>query len=120
MGVCRYELKEYAQALVHFDRALELVGAACYDGWDAAALNRAHCLRKIGRYEEAIAAYQQTLGMGGDKATAYGGMGMCYHLLGDMRYAITSYHQALSLKDDGIVTGMLQMALSTTQNAEAE
>ncbi|MGD1851828.1 MAG: tetratricopeptide repeat protein, partial [Cyanophyceae cyanobacterium] len=77
---------------------------------------RGNALDELGRYEEAIAAYERTLEADPKFYAAWGNRGYCLDRLGRYRGAIASFDQALRLKPDydglwynrGTVLGKIQ------------
>jgi serine/threonine-protein kinase len=62
-GVVRNAMSDYRGALELYDRAIEITGRHGPSGVPPGALaNRAFCLEQLGRYDQALAGYERTLG----------------------------------------------------------
>ena len=95
LGNLHRAAKEYKEALVSYDQALE-VKPDNHEAWN----NRGNALRNLGRYEEAIAAYDQALEVKPDKHEAWYNRGIALRNLGRYEEAIAAYDQALKIKPD--------------------
>jgi len=54
------------------------------------------------RLEDARAAYQKVLELDPQNATAYGFLGIVYHLMGNLDKAIVKYHEVRKSIDTGL------------------
>jgi tetratricopeptide (TPR) repeat protein len=88
-------LKEYDEAIISYDKALQLKPSN-----DLAWLSRGVALRNLGRYEEAIASYNKALQFKPDYDSAWYNRGNALRNLGRYEEAIASYDKALQFKPD--------------------
>ena len=94
IGVVNYKQGYYEEAITFFTRALELSKhepATFYS-------NLAHAYRKIGKYDEAIRYYLQSIALEPKQGDIYAALGLTYHLKGSFIKAIELYHQSLGLR----------------------
>lgn len=91
LGRMYFKLKNFEKALWAFDYAVlideEFMGAV---------FEKAKCLERLGRYEEAIACYQETL-MNEDEPSTYAllRIGVCFEKLGNLKEALTYFSKAV-------------------------
>jgi len=94
-GVLAYKLGEYEAALTHFQRVTSLT-ADCPQHlrriWEPTLFNKGHALRKLGRYEEAIGAYESALAVQPNAAATVAALAFTHHMAGDFDKAIACYH----------------------------
>jgi tetratricopeptide (TPR) repeat protein len=90
-GYALRRLGRYEEALVAFDRELELAPV----NTEAIHSNRGYCLQGLGRYEEAIAAFDEVLQINPRHVKALTSRGLCLAALGRYRDALVCYDRAL-------------------------
>ncbi|KAH9928423.1 TPR-like protein [Amylocystis lapponica] len=121
-GVMAYNHGEFERAATLFKEALDLaqVVQSSQQAWPATYLNLGTALRKLGRLEEARAAYQKVLEIDPRNPTGLAFMGVTHHLLGDIDAAIVKYHETLSVDPiNGHVLELLDLALETSAESGA-
>ncbi len=94
-GAAFLELKQPAQALECFDKALALKA-----DFVSALNNRGNALRALRRYGEAAIAYDAALAQRSDYAEAWYNRGLALHEMKNYAEAIKSYRQAIIHKPD--------------------
>ncbi|QQR89346.1 MAG: tetratricopeptide repeat protein [Myxococcales bacterium] len=108
LGAVYFEQGEFMPAMKHYLRAIEL--KANYLG---AMLGLGHCLRMLGRHDEAIKVGKQILHLQKDDADALHLMGMIYFARGDRNQALDYLERFLSTGPEAEVAteaqGILQM-----------
>ena len=80
--------------------------------WESTYVNLGHCLRKLGKFEDALTQFHQALSLGGSNMITYSsvccsGIAFTYHMMGELDIAIEYYHRALALKGDDTVSSEL-------------
>ncbi|KAI5662364.1 hypothetical protein M9H77_21687 [Catharanthus roseus] len=112
LGVVAYHMKEYKRAVWWFEKTLLHIASSLSEMWEPTLVNLAHALRKLKRYNEAIAYYEKALALSTSSLSTYAGLAYTYHLQNNFTAAITYYHKALWLKpNDQFCTEMLTLAL---------
>eukprot|EP01025_Chloroclados_australasicus_P000777 TRINITY_DN10290_c0_g2_i6.p1 TRINITY_DN10290_c0_g2~~TRINITY_DN10290_c0_g2_i6.p1 ORF type:complete len:551 (+),score=67.41 TRINITY_DN10290_c0_g2_i6:169-1821(+) len=112
LGVVHYKKEEYAQALKHFREVSHMVGRNQLAYWEPAEVNKANCLRKLRRYDEAIKTYQHALILKPGQAETYAALGYTYHLNDDLEQAVSCYQEALALAPNHtFASEMLEVAM---------
>ena len=82
-------------------------------GNDEIMSNYATCLRRMGRYREALAWYERCLALNPGCADTHAHIGFTLHVSGCFDEAIDSYHRALTLQPNNVFCAdMLTRALS--------
>lgn len=116
LGVICYLHTYYDRAAEAFTRALELAGAGARSvgaPMESTLFNLGHALRKLHRYDEAIAQYSRALALSPRNPSTYTALGFTYHLMGELDVAIEYYHKSLGLKpEDAFADEMLKRALA--------
>eukprot|EP01023_Acetabularia_acetabulum_P046975 TRINITY_DN4917_c0_g1_i6.p2 TRINITY_DN4917_c0_g1~~TRINITY_DN4917_c0_g1_i6.p2 ORF type:complete len:148 (+),score=29.53 TRINITY_DN4917_c0_g1_i6:80-523(+) len=98
LGVLFYNQEQYKEALSYFKRVIHMVGGPAITAyWEPTIVNQGHCLRKLGRYQEAIRNYERALGVRPGQADTYAALAFTHHLKGDLSCAIQNYHAALAI-----------------------
>eukprot|EP01023_Acetabularia_acetabulum_P017568 TRINITY_DN18798_c1_g2_i3.p1 TRINITY_DN18798_c1_g2~~TRINITY_DN18798_c1_g2_i3.p1 ORF type:complete len:535 (-),score=62.14 TRINITY_DN18798_c1_g2_i3:249-1853(-) len=102
IGVLFYHRENYESAESYFTTALDMVKKVTEitKYWEPTIVNRAHCLRKIGKYAEAVRDYEKALTYVTDDADTYAALGFTHHLNDDIDVAIQYYHKALTYKQN--------------------
>ncbi|MCB9170138.1 MAG: tetratricopeptide repeat protein [Flavobacteriales bacterium] len=78
------------------NEALELC-LAIEEGFSSAHFSLARNLLQLGRFEDAIACYRETLGTDGPQAVTFSYIGECYEKMEQFEQALIHYDQALAL-----------------------
>ena len=71
--------------------------------WEPCVVNLAHCLRKLKRFEESIACYEQAIALRPNISSTHSALGFAYQMKADfvdvtsLENAVASYHKALGL-----------------------
>ncbi|GKB58688.1 anaphase-promoting complex subunit 6 [Tanacetum coccineum] len=111
LGVVAYHMKEYKKAVLWFEKTLAHIPSPLSEMWESTVVNLAHALRKLKRYNEAVAYYEKALALTRSLST-YAGLAYTYHLQGNYSDAVTYYHKALWINpDDQFCSEMLTLAL---------
>ncbi|KAI0349743.1 TPR-like protein [Trametes cingulata] len=116
-GVMFFMNEDYESAAQMFAQALDLakVVQSSQLAWIPTYINLGTALRRIGRLQEAKAAYQRVLEIDYRNVPALSFMGVTQHLLGNVEAAIVKYHEALSIDPiNGYVLELLELALETS------
>ncbi len=95
LGVIQLQLKDYANALITF-RTLATQGEDVY----RARLNEGVCLSQLGRFEEAMTAYEQALAQQ-ETSAVWDAMGYVFDQLGDKPSAASCLEKGKRLKAEG-------------------
>lgn len=116
LGQVLVRLGRPAEALPHFDRAIELI-----QGRWAYHFNRARALRLLGRFDESIAAYRTVDQLLPDDYATLFNLGQTLHAKGDESAAVQEYLKAIALNpSDGSFRLALGISLEKMQKrAEA-
>jgi len=118
LGVALYRRKEYAEAANCFERALKLIPHEALAHWEPTLFNLGHAWRKLGRYSDAVEAYQAALAIRPNSASTHAALAFTYHLQSRIDDAITLYHRALMIEpQDVFVNTMLARALEESTSA---
>jgi tetratricopeptide (TPR) repeat protein len=91
-GVVLQALKQYAEALASYDRAIALK-----PGYANAHFNRGTVLKKLGRREDALASYDRALALKPDHAEAHNNRGVALQEMKRYAEALASYDRAVAL-----------------------
>ncbi|KAI8982735.1 TPR-like protein [Trametes punicea] len=116
-GVMAFMNEDYETAAKLFANALELANVVQTSqlAWIPTYINLGTALRRIGRLDQAKAAYQRVLEMDYRNVAALSFMGVTHHLLGNVEAAIVKYHEALSVDPiNGYVLELLDLALESS------
>jgi len=92
LGLARYELHQYPEALTAYDRAL-----AIQPDYAEAWTNRGTALQALQQYELSLAAYDQALQFKPDLADAWSNRGSTLHELKQYEQAVASYDKAICI-----------------------
>lgn len=116
LGVIKYKLQEFSEALHHFLYALSLKPTnqiSTPDQWSTIHFNMGHCYRKLERYTEAIHHYTESLSLRPNDGSIYCAIGFTYHLSGKIDKAIEYYHHSLGHQcdDQHLASELLSRAL---------
>ena len=116
LGQVLVRLGRPAEAVPHFDRAIELI-----QGRWAYHFNRARALRLLGRFDESIAAYRTVDQLLPDDYATLFNLGQTLHAKGDEPAAVQEYLRAIALNpSDGSFRLALGISLEKMQKrAEA-
>ncbi|MGJ3247737.1 MAG: tetratricopeptide repeat protein [Elainellaceae cyanobacterium] len=90
-----YANKDFASALICFDKAIEIK-----TDYPEAWYNRGLALSDLGRHEDAIASYEQAIAIKADYHDAWNNRGLALNDLGRKEEAIASYDQAIAINAD--------------------
>jgi len=122
LGVVHYFKGEYesaAQVLASVARDEAGSAPSATEAREPALVNLGHAYRRLGRYDDAIACYQDALAVCPHSASTFGALAFVYHLDRRMHEAIVHYHQALALRpDDTFTSEMLTRALEEALDTE--
>lgn len=111
LGQVLVRLGRPAQALPHFDRAIELI-----QGRWAYHFNRARALKLLGRLDESIASYRTVQQLLPDDYATIFNLGQTLHLKGDETGAVQEYRKAIALNpEDGSFRLALGISLEKLQ-----
>ncbi len=91
MGICLYLKGDYEKAVLAFGEALKIEPSN-----SKINNNRGLALSKLGRYQEAVAAFKR----GGDEASAYYNLGCVYMMQGKYAESIEAFQKAIDIKPD--------------------
>jgi len=95
MGKIALELKDYPQAIINCQKAIEL------DPFDVASYNHLGLTFKaLGKFDEAIKNYRQALEVKPDSADVYTNMGGTFVMQGKKNAAVDCFLRALQIKPD--------------------
>eukprot|EP00299_Pterocystis_sp_00344_P000945 c1056_g1_i1.p1 GENE.c1056_g1_i1~~c1056_g1_i1.p1 ORF type:complete len:534 (+),score=123.18 c1056_g1_i1:46-1602(+) len=131
-GVLLFESGKYEAAVEVFQKVLSLClsgqGEKHSQGWEkekkvccrdheVTVFNLAHSLRKLKRYEEALAYYHASLAINSKNWCVHLGIGFTYHLQHNLDRAVDHYHKSLSLNPTETLTAnLLDQALKDVFN----
>jgi anaphase-promoting complex subunit 6 len=105
---------EPAEAADCFRRVI--AGAGSRELRGAAAVNCGHCLRRLGRFDQAIELYNVGIGCGVGRAIALAGIAFTYQLMGRASDAVLFYTQSLAVEDgQPFATRMLDIAIESSR-----
>jgi anaphase-promoting complex subunit 6 len=89
--------------------------------WEPTVFNLAYALRKMRRFDAALACLERSCTLCPDHASAWSARGFVCHLDGELDQAIDFYHQALACKPkDPFSSEMLQRALTDALSQTSE
>ena len=93
MGIQNFNARQYTEAIVFFNKAIELApnNPDYYH-------NRAECCRLSGQYEKAISDYSFVLKSDSNDATVYYKRGICYNRTNSYQKALADFNNAIRLK----------------------
>lgn len=114
MGIVFYHQNKLESAVSMFVAALEIADEMDSDphAWLGARTNLGHAYRRLRRYEEALAEFDQVLRDGGKDAAVFCAKGVIYLDRGHADEAVTVLHEALAIHpQDPIATELLNKAL---------
>ena len=112
LGVLAFRQSQYGLAQQTLEHAISLLPQPMPDAWSSTLVNLGHALRKQGKYDSAMQAYQRALSLAPRSPGIFSAIGFTHHLQGYFSEAIDKYHSALSLRpDDTFTADMLQVAL---------
>ncbi|KIY65733.1 TPR-like protein [Cylindrobasidium torrendii FP15055 ss-10] len=117
MGVLHFNKGDWRAAHTYFQDALRLaeITQSSRSNWAPTYLNFGTTCRKLGKYNEALQAYQTVLDLEPGNATALAFKGMVHHLQREFDPAILAYHEALSIDPlNSRVLELLNIALEQT------
>ncbi|EIN10021.1 TPR-like protein [Punctularia strigosozonata HHB-11173 SS5] len=119
-GVMAYTRGEYAQAAELFNEAIRVaeVVQGSMQAWAATFVNLGTCYRKLGRLDEAKAAYMRVIQVSPHNDEALAFLGIVSHLQGDVDGAILKYHESLSVRTNKYVQELLELALEDNSSPE--
>ncbi|KAF9818560.1 hypothetical protein IEO21_02665 [Rhodonia placenta] len=116
-AVMAYNREDFEAAAAMFAHALDLakIVQTSQRAWKNTYLNLGTAYRRLGRLQEAKAAYQKVIEIDPRNQTALAFLGITYHLLGEIEAAIVKYHETLSLDPiNGQVLELLELALEAS------
>ena len=93
-GLALFDATDYAQALDFFEQAMEAAADARQKS--GASTFRANALDMLGRYEEAIAAYEEVIKETPDWWEAHANLGICHARNGHAEAAEAAFRQGLA------------------------
>merc|ERR1711963_351849 len=96
-----YRLKNFAEAIDYYQRALGLCSEDTLHGaiGENVYFNLGRAFRKTGAYEDAILAFKKSFRLAAHvNFSVYSSIGFTHHLSGNLHRAIQNYHNALALK----------------------
>ena len=105
LGVVYYRFGDYKSAAESFSKALNLItkslAPSMLERWESTYVNLGHCLRKLGKFEDALTHFHQALSLGGSNMITYSsgccsGIAFTYHMMGELDIASEYYHRALA------------------------
>lgn len=103
-----------AQAFKGFEYTIEKCEEKVLLG--SSFLHKGHCLRRMGKFEEALVSYRESLGTDTCSVEALASIGFTYHLLFDYDNAIISYNECLAINNvHPFATKMLDIALKNSK-----
>ncbi|CAK4609673.1 hypothetical protein LEN26_007316 [Aphanomyces euteiches] len=115
MGAIYFRQHNYVAAIEMFSKAIALCRHMSHTllvAWEATFFNMAQAHRKIKQYDTAILYYQEALALCPTKASTHFALAFTYHMQGNLKDAIQSYHTALSFDpEDPVASQMLDTAL---------
>ena len=105
LGVLYYNKCDYAVAAAWLRRGADLLTTdRIAPTWQPMLSNYGHALRKLGQYDDAIAAYERAMALAPHDAGTHAAFGLTRHLMGDLPGAIEGYHRSLAHRADCAVT----------------
>ncbi|XP_021951972.1 cell division cycle protein 16 homolog [Folsomia candida] len=113
MGVVKFSEKKYDEAHSFFMETLGLLEKPSYSvsfkKWEPLYNNLGHVLRKMLKYDEALAFHQKALVICPSNASTHSAIGLIHAITGKTESAIESFHKALSIRrDDACSNTMLR------------
>ena len=120
LGVVAYHRNDLDKAIQAFTAALTMAAESGSEpaAWVATRSNLGHALRRTGRYEEALAEFDDVLRQGGKDATVFSSRALCLLEKGDAWNAVIALHEALAVSpQDPIATELLSKALEANEEA---
>jgi tetratricopeptide (TPR) repeat protein len=113
-GVALVDLGKYEEALVYFDKAIEL-NPNDAEVWD----NKGIVLGYLGKHEEALVCFNKALEQNPNNADAWYNKGVALYDLGKIQEAISCYNEAIEIKPNNAdVWHMKGLALVNLSNYE--
>lgn len=117
LGVVLYHQELFEDSVDTLRKALELAEdiEAEAKAWLPTRTNLGHSLRRLSRWREAIAEFDEVLRLGGPDASVFCSKSLCLLELGECWMAVVTLHEALSISpQDPIATELLGKALEET------
>ncbi|KAF0694440.1 Aste57867_14695 [Aphanomyces stellatus] len=115
LGTIYFRQRNYSAAIEMFSKTLTLcqhMPQSLLVAWEATYFNLAQAHRKLKQYHIAVQCYQDALALCPTKASTHFALGFTYHMQGNLKSAIDSYHTALSYDPEDPIAGhMLDEAL---------
>lgn len=119
LGVVFFQEEEWDQAIHCFTQALNIAAdiEAEPRAYVMTRANLGHSFRRVGRYDEAIACFDEALRQGGRDAATFSAKGLCLLEMGDARGATVALHEALAVSpQDPIATDLLAKAMDAFED----
>ncbi|KAL7711569.1 Uncharacterized protein QTN25_010763 [Entamoeba marina] len=116
-GQLRYEQKRYAEALQFYLTAFEKLGNDETDQHKLIYGNLGHCYRQLGQFDNAINAFENSLGW--NDFIGLSGIGWCYYMTKKYQEALEMFNRALSFKDDMVCQTMLDLIAKSIKSDES-
>lgn len=114
MGVAFLLDGEVAEGADRFKRVLDMDVSTELEG--AASLNCGHCLRILGRFDEALEKYENAIKCNTRIDDALASIGFTYHIMMSFEDAITYYNKCLAANlSHPFATRMLDIAISSLE-----
>jgi anaphase-promoting complex subunit 6 len=123
LGIVHYHQGKLERAEARFRAALDVARGIDADpgAWLSARTNLAHALRRQGRFDEALAEFDEVLRAGGRDAAVFAAKGLIFLEMGRSDDAAAVLHDALALSpQDPTATELLNKALEETAGRGAD
>lgn len=118
LGVVFYHEEHMIEAIKIFSLAIKIAREIGSDprSWLATRANLGHAFRRMGKFEDALAAFEDVLRQGGKDAGIFCAKGLVLLEMGDTWQAVIALHEALSVSpQDPIATDLLSKALDANE-----
>lgn len=119
LGIVFFQDEEWEQAVRCFTQALNIATEIEAEprAYVTTRANLGHAYRRLGRYEEAIACFDDVLRQGGRDAPTFSTKGLCLLEVGDAKGATVALHEALTISpQDPIATDLLARAMDAFED----
>lgn len=123
MGVVFYHQDKLEESVAMFSKALQIADDIDSDSsaWISTRANLGHALRRLQRWDEALAEFDEVLRQGGKDASVFCAKGLVLMEQRRSFEAVYVFHEALAISpQDAIATELLNKALDETAGGGAD
>jgi anaphase-promoting complex subunit 6 len=115
LGVVFYRKKRFLEAAKYFEKAIDSASGVSERvfslSFEHLYFNLGHALRRGGRLQAAVTAYDHGLARSPKNSSGHAALGLTYHILGEIDKALDEYHVALGLSpNDSISHELMELA----------